>query len=211
MTNIKMPLAMKTTGGQGVSVVLFTTLSCFIPILAGVLVVCGQTFSRFMGALALRGLHRPADPVYSRQPSEATMPIHNTGRLRGTVCTCTERSTCGTKNCSCRAYQVYCNDKCHLGPSACKNKADRKRKRGHEPKDKGVKVNKRSEEPETKKEGKEEKDKKRKKTAKKRPEEQETKKAKRVKKENKKRTKKNAKKSPEEQETKNEEEKEEEM
>ena len=44
----------------------------------------------------------------------------------------------------------------------------------HEPKDRRVKVNKRSE-PETKKEGKEEKDKKRKKIAEKRPEEQETK------------------------------------
>ena len=114
---------------------------------------------------------------------------------------------CGTKNCLCSAYQVYYNDKCYLGPLACKNKANHKQKHVYEPKDKGVKVNKRLEESETKKEKKEEKeqkDKKRKKTAEKRPKKQKTKKAKRVKKE--KQTKKNTKKSPEEQKAKNEEE-----
>lgn len=95
----------------------------------GVLVVCGQTFSQFMGALAHRRIHRPADPVYSRQPSAASMPVGNLSRLRGECCTC--QTKCARKNCTCKFFAVPCNSKCHPSSTACRNIAGHKRKRGH--------------------------------------------------------------------------------
>ena len=115
MMNLKLPLAMTTPAGQGVSVFHLTLLGVTQP-LAGVLVVCGQTFSKFMGALAHRGFHRPEDPVYSRQPSLMTMP---TGKLPRAPCPC--QSKCATKKCPCQAMHHYCDNACHPSPSPCTN------------------------------------------------------------------------------------------